>query len=297
MPERTYSEQEVQDLLERAAELQMQAARGKEDSPGLTLTELEHIAEEAGLDPGLVRRAASELDDPTHDHVDSSTGTTATHVYVERWIPGSLMPEAWEDIVVELRHRYDSDLGSMMGMPDYGIGKSEQIGRSAEWRHTSMAGISTRLMVRERGGGVRIRLNRRVGLASEMAEAFMYGTLFSFFIGLFSAGLAGSLSAGVIGLLLAMMVIVPVFLFADRKWRRKQHRDLENLADWVAELVASSQTAADTAREHDLLESPRESQSAGRPITQATSGLDLDVGDEPDEVQADSPGRERHRAR
>src|SRR5690606_14378349 len=84
---RTYSEQEVRDVLQRAAELQMHAARRVDNSVGLTLSELEQIAHESGLDPTFVRQAASEFDEPAHDLFSSSTGTTPTHVIIERWVP------------------------------------------------------------------------------------------------------------------------------------------------------------------------------------------------------------------
>ena len=117
MPDRIYTEQEVAALLERAAELQAQAARRNEHRPGLSLAELEDVAAEAGLDPSLLRQAAGELDEPGRPLLDRSAGTTATHVSVERRVPGTFTPEAWEDVVAELRHRFDTDMGKMWGMP------------------------------------------------------------------------------------------------------------------------------------------------------------------------------------
>ena len=58
---RTYSEREVADIIERAAERQATADR-TDDRPGLTLDEIERIGAEAGLDPAALRAAANEAD-------------------------------------------------------------------------------------------------------------------------------------------------------------------------------------------------------------------------------------------
>jgi hypothetical protein len=61
-PSRRYSDEEVKRLLERASELESQGASLPATREGLTLTELEAIAGEAGIDPQLLRQAARELD-------------------------------------------------------------------------------------------------------------------------------------------------------------------------------------------------------------------------------------------
>ena len=60
-PPRRYDEKEVARLLERASELQ-RALPTARNPTGTTLADIEEIAAEAGLDPGLIRQAASELD-------------------------------------------------------------------------------------------------------------------------------------------------------------------------------------------------------------------------------------------
>ena len=240
MSDRVYTEEEVRALLERAAELQAQTARQAGDRPGLTLEELQTIASDAGLDPALLRRAAAELDEPGRSLLESSTGTSATHVFVERWVPGPLVPETWEDMVAELRHRFDTDLGRMMGMPGYGVSSTEQIGRTVEWKHTSLSGVETRVMVRERDGGTRIRLSQRVGWASATAESATYGALLAFFGGMLGIPVTESLGGGVAAFLAVLLVAFPLILMADRAWRRKKHRELEELGDRLAALAEAS---------------------------------------------------------
>lgn len=251
MAQHIYTEREVTALLERAAALQQHSARQDEARPGLTLPEIEAIAAEAGLDPSLLRQAARELDAPASPNHGAPPGTTATHVFVERWVPGTLSEEAWEDVVAELRHRYDTDLGAMMGMPGYGRSLTERIGRSVEWRHTSMAGIETRVMIRPRGEGLHVRLSQRVGWGSPLAESLVYG-LFGGLLGLVPAALLDAGKAFAVALMGVLYVLAVAGIFAaDRAWRRNKHRALEALGDRVAALLtaheAPAQPVAETA--------------------------------------------------
>jgi len=238
MAERTYTEQEVFEIIERAAELQMQASQSREERSGLTLSELETVAKETGLDPAHLRRAVAELDEPGNALFDASTRTTSTHIFMERWVPGALTPEVWEDIAAELRHRFDTDLGAMMGV-NYGTGTTEQIGRTLEWKHTSGAGVETRAMLRPRGDGVRIRLGQRVGWGNPVAESAMYGASLAFLAAVIAGVVSGSGWVAAAAALLTLIVAVPLILYADRAWRRKKHRELHDLADNISALVAT----------------------------------------------------------
>ena len=69
-PSRRYNEKEVADIIKRASELQ-QAESTAESTTGMSLAELEQVAREAGLDPALVRRAATDLDTRVSDRKPS----------------------------------------------------------------------------------------------------------------------------------------------------------------------------------------------------------------------------------
>lgn len=243
MAERIYTEEEVAALIERTVELQAQAGRRAEAGPGLTLSELEAVAAEAGLNPALLRQAADEMNAPQRRPLAPHVGTSATHIYVERQVPGPLTDDAWEDVVAELRHRYDTDLGAMMGRPGYGRSAVEQIGRTVEWKHTSMSGIETRVLIRPRGDRLHLRLSQRVGWGSSIAEAATYGAgmagLAAFFAG--AIGKSGLLAVGV--LLAVLAAAIPSILYLDRAWRRKKHRELEALAEHIAALAAAPDAA------------------------------------------------------
>jgi hypothetical protein len=59
--ERLYREEEVAEILQRAAGIER---RRQQERPALSLSEIEAIARESGLDPALVRDAARELEVP-----------------------------------------------------------------------------------------------------------------------------------------------------------------------------------------------------------------------------------------
>ncbi len=239
MKERVYTEQEIAALIERTAELQAEQERRGGKRSGLTLPELQAVAAEAGLDPSLLRQAAAEMDEP-RSLLPGRTSKSATHIFTERWVAGPFNPDAWEDIVAELRHQFDTSLAGMMGMPQYGEGTVEQIGRSMSWKHTSMSGIETRVLVRPRGDKVHVRLSQRVGWGSTIAEGVFYGAILAFLVAVVASALADSNMLGVIAFLVTLIVSAPLVRFADEAWRRKKLRELEVLGDRVSSLMTAT---------------------------------------------------------
>ncbi|MEQ9104787.1 MAG: hypothetical protein RIE53_08820 [Rhodothermales bacterium] len=244
--ENTFTKEEVAALLERTAELQLQQSRQHDGRPGLTLSELEQIAEEAGLDPQLLRTAAREM-----ATIGSATGvrglasvkvgesTNSTHNYIDRVVPGACTDDALENMVAHLRHRFDTDLGSAMGST-YGASSVDRIGRNIEWKHTSLSGIETRVLVRVREEAMHVRFSQRVGLASPIVESMLYGGILSFFAALVSAAALDSGGLGVLSFLAALALFAPLVFLLDTRWRASKHRQLAELADEVSVLLSDS---------------------------------------------------------
>ena len=238
MSERTYTEQEIATLLERASELQIRQKQNYDGKPGLTLSELESIARESGLDPSYIKQAAQELDQPGSQLQKSRTGSTATNVFVERWVPGKLTTPAWEEVVAELRHRFDSDLGKTMGQPDMGIGTTEETDKTVVWKHTSVSGIETRVMIHRRKNGMRLKLSKRVGWAGNMTESGTYGFAFGTLALILSTVFLKAPPAGAVAIGLAVMAVVfPSVLVIDRAWRKKKHRELKELSEHLSIMI------------------------------------------------------------
>ena len=254
MNERTYTEKEIAQMLERAAELQAHSSKKINDS-GLTLSELEAVAADAGLDPTFLRQAAQELNSPVRPLLNHGMDSNATHNFVERIVPVVASLDAIEDAVAELKHRFDSSHGDAMGST-FGNSSTEQIGRTVEWKHVSMSGVETRAMIRPRGNQTHVRLSQRVGLASNLTEGIVYGTLLAGLIGGISGAITDSGLTGLIVLLVAMVVAIPLIYFADKTWRAKKHRELDELADSVVSILQESPVSEQAPQSMTYEESP-----------------------------------------
>jgi len=262
-PNRTYTEEEIKALLERTAQLQSESKETKaKSSTGLTLTELESIAEESGLDPSLLQRAALEMSvDPAKTGFEVRT---STHVNAQRLVSGELSDEEWEEIVFELREVYDASM-EMTDMGSYGQGTATKVGRNFEWRHISLSGISTRISILPHKGGTKINLTQRVGLASSMVEAWVYASILAFLTGTVTGALAGALPVAIAAVMATLAMAVPLILSADKRWRKKKLNKLNVVADRIGDIVghepmvlanegsttsgADSQHVADSQRE------------------------------------------------
>ena len=227
----------MQKLLKRASALQ-QSSTGVHSGSGLTLAEMEEVAAEAGLDPMFLRQAALEMDGRKSNQLDLSSDTTSTHNLVDRFIPGHVTDEAWDDLVAELRHRFDTDAGQAMGMPGYGRSVTEKNGRIYEWRHTSMMGVETRALLRPRGEGFHLQMSQRVGWGSKEAESSLYGFIAAFIIGGVSGAFGNSALIGFLAFFFSFLASGALIYYLDGKWRKKKHRELNKLADRAVGLLA-----------------------------------------------------------
>jgi len=237
MPEnRTYSEEEIAALLQRSAQLQADDARSekKSQSAGLTLTELETIATESGLDPSYLHRAALEME--VSKGKPSMPKKSDTHIYVDRVFSGELTDEIWEEIVFELRRKYESSSSDLYGST-LGKGITEQIGRSREWRITSFSGVQTIVLFRPAKKGTRVELSQRVGVASTKVESILYGAFTAFFPALIALAATKSLAWGSAWLLALTALLIPVVYYLDTLWRNKKLRQLNETGDRLIEMM------------------------------------------------------------
>jgi hypothetical protein len=174
-PSRRFNEKEVAQIIKRASELQQDEAPA-ESSTGMSLAELEQVAREAGLDPTLVRRAATDLDTRVTDKRPSGFIGAPTSLSLERTIDGELPVDEYETLVLEIQR-------------ELGVGTASTLGRSLQWtmRGVDRRRISTRTVqvtVTPRNGRTTIRIEEPLGQ--------MAGGLFG--------GLMGGLGGGTSGI-------------------------------------------------------------------------------------------------
>ena len=247
MNERTYTEREIEALLERAAHLQ--ASADEDEGHGLTLAELEQIAAESGIDPKFLRVAAREAKTGLSPH--GVSGQTSTHVFVERTVPGTLTDDEWETVVLRLRKQFSSDLSSSFGQgPIYGPGVTEVFGTMREWRHTTGLGVSTTVTIRSVEGVQHMRVQRRVGLGSPRAEGIGYGaTLALLLTAILIPATPLAPVAFVPLLLLLFLVAFPAVEVLDRRWRQGKLEEVEEVVDAIAAIIRDDETVPDATTE------------------------------------------------
>ncbi len=247
--ERRYSDQEVSALLARAADLSVEQNKG-----GLSLTEVERIAQEAGLDAALVRQAAAEL---ARGAAPTRAGTTTTwqklfgkvRLRFETVVPGEMDEAAHEDLFDAVQEH--------LGLP----GTLNRAGRAFSWTLTPGAngGRSLTIHVSPKGGQTVVRVEERLG---NLAGG-LYGGLFGGAGGGLSpmAGLGGAALFGPVGAVLGVAATLALTLAGTRalygKLAGNREEDLarlfEALTDIVAEHAVTDESALAAAKERQGL--------------------------------------------
>jgi hypothetical protein len=192
-----YSEDEVGLILQRAAELQKRELKPG-DSQSMSLQEIEHVAAEAGLRRGLVRRAAAEIAQPTAQVMKRSAVLGGPReIALERVIEGEFPVDKFDLLVEAIR----VSLGE--------IGNPQVLGRTLTWSTApgdAPHGLSPVFVaVNVRDGTTRIRVHQKL--------AQLVGALYG--------GVMGGLGGGGTGLpiLIPLALGVPVLIpFACLAW-------------------------------------------------------------------------------
>jgi hypothetical protein len=190
--DRKFNEEEVALIIKRAAELQQTEQTEQDPGNALTLTEVEQIAKEAGIDPRLIRRAALGLEQPETTNRPSPWVGAPTRIVFERVIDGEVPTEEFEALVEETRRTLGQN-----GIPSV-------LGRSLAWSST-MSGGRRRASGRQvdvsivpRGGVTTIRVEEELGNVA--------GALFGGIVG----GGGGGTSGAVVGASIAAFHSAPI---------------------------------------------------------------------------------------
>jgi hypothetical protein len=284
---RVFSEAEIGQILQRAAERQAEATQAVPHA-GLTLAELEALAAESGLDAAHVRAAAAEIA-PT---APAERSRSATHVFVERTLDAPLTDDGWDDVVAELRNRFGK-----AGMAAFSPGAAPSgdvavVGKNREWTHTDGLGVETRVLATDRGGAARLRLSQRVGMMSEVGDALLVGVGMGFLPALLLAGLLPGPKPLVTGAVIALFVVL--VWWADVAWRKAMHDRLEALSGDLAALLAAhaaEPAAALTAEKSPALDASPNAVAPAAPTPMPAAPLSLDALGEAPEAVPSSPQR------
>jgi hypothetical protein len=176
---RKFNDQEVALIIKRAAELQETEQLEQEPANAMTLSEIEQIAREAGIDPQLIRRAAQGLDRPTAVNRPSPWLGSPSRLVFERVVDGEVPVEEFEPLVNEIRRTFGEN-----GVPSV-------LGRTLAW--TSMITSGRR---HPQGRAIDVSVTSRGGLTTIRVEEELRILATNVFAPIVAAG--GSATLGVI---------------------------------------------------------------------------------------------------
>lgn len=161
---RLYDDEEVGALLERATQLQRQDPARAPASGGLSLTELEEVAAEAGIDPRFLRQAAAEM----------ASGPRAT----EGWevVIGERLTLTREAVVAgELDQDGFERVAEAIQVNARETGQASLLGRTFTWQAESAGKTrTTQIIVTSRDGETHVRAVERL---HQMASGLFAGTV------------------------------------------------------------------------------------------------------------------------
>jgi len=253
MSNRIFSEDEVQKLIKRAAELDAKrsvAGRGSGKN-GLTIEELKAVASESGLDPELIERAAFEMEKIAPDH-EEKIRVHREEIVSEIWIDHTPDSEIMELLVTELNNIYGTtdDLNwweSLWGTHQ-GKAKVKRTRNTTEWDYKTETGMySTRVLMQQRGDRFRIRVSKRQVMGMEWDGALISMILVIpiavTIIPLAGAGSFAALGSGWFGIIAAILLSLgsyPVIRYFLKRSVEKHKSEVSNTARQLSEFIFQS---------------------------------------------------------
>lgn len=149
---RRFNDGEIAQILKRASELQ-QSEPGDLSRAGMSLSEIEQVAGEAGIDAALVRRAAADLDAARMPQRESAFIGAPTLLQFERIVDGEVPESEYEMLVEEIRRTF-----SITGIVT-------TLGRSLAWTSAASERADSRIVnvsVVPRNGVTTIRVEEQL---------------------------------------------------------------------------------------------------------------------------------------
>lgn len=238
--ERRYQDDEVRRIFESASEVRDEPQPGRDravtapgSTGGLSLTELQDIGREVGLEPGRVASAAAALDRPAPEPVvrrrllglPLSAGRTVD-------LPRAPTDEEWEILVSELRETFQAR------------GKVSGHGALREWTNGNLHAF-----VERTEAGYRLRMGTVKGNAIPMAlggsGAILFGLPLA--LGEFAKGQTGD--GFIVLALFGVGGAVALFngLAGLPRWARTRQAQMDRLAERAVALLGGSDPASNDA--------------------------------------------------
>lgn len=226
MPDRRYDQNELAAIFRAAAEAQAKDTT-ESGSDGLTISEIERVASEVGIDPKYIASAAETLEKSPSKKGFMLGGSPSRRVIVKDF-DGELDDAAWEEIVGEMREAIGA------------TGTPSIMGKSREW--TGGTDVkNAHLSATPKNGRTRFRLT----LEYQGVILAWLGLITSSFLGTILSG-AFTYKAGgpwFVGLAVILGVITTLTFITHlllSRWLAKNEEAIETLIDRIKEHTSAS---------------------------------------------------------
>jgi len=294
MSNRIFSEEEVQKLIKRAAELEAErSVSGKESGKnGLTIDELKDVASEAGLDPQLIDQAASEMDATAHG-LKERVRVNREEIVSETWLDVQPDRETMDLLVTELNHIYGTTeelnwWDNLWGTHE-GKAKVTRTSSTTEWNYKTEAGIySTRVLMQRRGERFRIRASKRQIMDMEWDNVMNtlllmvpVAVVLGVIGGVSSSSIFGAGGPGVLAGILLSLFSYPLMRYFTKRSIEKHKAEVKNTVRQLSELV---------------LQSSHQKKSKSKASKRARSASEIEIP-EPPETSESETGKLRNSLR
>ncbi len=250
MKKKIYTQSEVSEIFRKAAQLEAERkiSRDNESSSGLSLSEIEQIAAESGIDPELIRDVVNHMGDVSQVTVEAAV--KSDEIVSERWLDVVFTPSIIEDIVTELNHKYGTSDKDITWWDDLwknydGKAKVRKSKSSLEWQYSDEFGMyTTRVLIQSRGERLRIRVSKRQFFKMNWNQGqydFLYSLVFTpvFMIlgGTATLKAMESIWPGVAAGILLGSLLYPVVKFFRNKSLSKHRGEVTDTANTLTELI------------------------------------------------------------
>jgi hypothetical protein len=231
---RLYDDETAGQVLRRAAELQHESHVPVHGGDGLSATDLEQIAREAGIDPAFVRRAIGEAQVSSPETRPSPVFGEVKTLEMVEVLEGEVSPDSMDRMIEEVQRAF-ADGGTVT-----------RTGRSATWsasRTLASSRLSSLMVaVTARDGQTEVRITERL---DNLSTALFVGLGFGG--SAVGVGISGAIGMGEMGnpLVFAAMAITAAsgFYGAARtlytRSTRKRRRELQRLLGKLVEASIS----------------------------------------------------------
>ena len=236
LPARRYSDKEISRLLKRATELQSQDPNSSERD-GMTLAELEGIAREAGIDPAMLQRAASELDrEPARSGLGPLLAGDTLALVIERSFEGELDASELEALVPLINSAADTP------------GNVALVGRTLNFNGGGQQNArSVQVLVTSREGRTQVRIEERYGqLAGGLFAGLVGGGGMGLGVGV-GSGVGAAIGSALFVVGIPVLTVSALYGVARTIYRNlvgKRRKVLTGLVDRIGEAVEASNRQA-----------------------------------------------------